>query len=77
MDNAYHLIPQDPFVISFKLVFRPDYSYWGSQLKYWRVQHDNELSLHQGNWVPMQLTPLRNGVCMNLTLLISGSIKSL
>lgn len=58
MDNAYHFIPEDPFVISLKLVFRPGYSDWGTELKYWVVWHDNELSSHQGDWVPMQLTQL-------------------
>lgn len=58
IDNAHHFITLDPFVISFQLAVRPGYLYCGTELKSSAVQHDNELSLHQGNWVPIQLTPL-------------------
>lgn len=59
-DNAHHFIPEDPFVISFQFVVRPDYSYCGIELKYQVAQRDNELSLHEGNWVPIPLTALGN-----------------
>ena len=59
-DKAHRFIPEDPFIVSFQFVVRPDHLYYGAELKYrgWGAQCDNELWLHDGNGVLIPFTTL-------------------